>query len=314
MSYRPYSRVFPPGLFVHDSTSPKDFAKDPRWPQLYFFTTVESRDHVYLTCADRMPNHTVSTIFASIGCACWSIQIIPQIYLNHRRKSTDGFSGLMMTLWVSAGVPLGIYNVTRDLNIGLIIQPQCFMFFALICTVQTYHYRLNWSIQKSVGIVLGFMALLAGLEAAGIELLYLGIRNGVHWPVTMVGILSAVLINIGLVPQFYEIWKRNAVIGVSFLFLSIDCAGAVFSFMSLPFDEWDIVAAISYGLLIVEEFLLFALGIGFWLRDRKHGKTVDEEASEVTRVAKEDESGTSQIPGITKLEQQFGSAQKDGSE
>lgn len=58
MSYRPYSRVFPPGLFVHDSTSPKDFAKDPRWPQLYFFTTVESRDHVYLTlCGQDAESH-----------------------------------------------------------------------------------------------------------------------------------------------------------------------------------------------------------------------------------------------------------------
>jgi len=237
--------------------------------------------------------HTLATVFASIGCACWSLQIIPQIYLNHKRRSTDGFSGLMMALWVTAGVPLGIYNTVQKLNVGLIIQPQSFMFFAVVCTVQTYHYRLKWSLKKSLGIVLSVIAVLAALEAAGIELLKLGLRNGVHWPVTLVGVISALLINIGLLPQYWEIYKRNAVIGVSFLFLAIDCAGAVFSFLSLPFDEWDILAAISYGVLIVEEVGIFALGIGFWLRDRKRRKNGgDEESSDhVTVVSQSDDLG-----------------------
>lgn len=225
-----------------------------------------------------MHNEAVSTVFASLGAVCWSLQILPQIYLNHKRHKTDGFSALMMALWVCAGVPLGIYNITRDLNIGLQIQPQCFMLFATICGVQTYHYRLGWSYYKSGGIVFVCMVVLAVLETAGIELLNLGLRNDVEWPVTFVGVISAVLINVGLIPQYYEIYKRNAVVGVSYLFLGIDCAGAVFSFMSLPFDQWDILAAISYGLLVVEECGIFALGLAFWIRDRK-GKAADEDDS-----------------------------------
>lgn len=218
-----------------------------------------------------MHNEAVSTVFASLGAVCWSLQIIPQIYLNHKRGKTDGFSGLMMAFWVCAGVPLGIYNIVQDLNIGLQIQPQCFMFFATVCTSQTYHYRLSWSYFKSASIVLVVMVILAALEAAGIEVLKLGLRNGVHWPVTFIGVISAVLINIGLIPQYYEIFKRNAVIGVSYTFLGIDCAGAVLFFISLPFDQWDILAAISYGLLILEEVGVFALGIAFWLRDKRSG-------------------------------------------
>lgn len=225
-------------------------------------------------------NEAVSTVFASLGAVCWSVQIVPQIYLNHKRRSTDGFSGLMMILWVSAGVPLGIYNIVQNLNIGLQIQPQLFMVFALVCTIQTFHYRLEWPYKKSVSLVFGFSALLAGLEVAGIELLKLGIRNGVHWPVTLIGVISAVLINIGLLPQFWEIYKRNAVIGVSYTFLSIDCAGAIFSFLSLPFDAWDILAAISYGLLIVEEVCIFSLGLAFWLRDRRRPMLRDHEKAE----------------------------------
>ncbi|CCG82929.1 Uncharacterized protein C2E12.03c [Taphrina deformans PYCC 5710] len=230
-----------------------------------------------------MPNHAAATTFASLGAVCWSVQLIPQIYMNHKRRCTEGFSGLMMMLWVSAGVPLGIYNVVQDLNIGLQIQPQLFMFFALICTVQTYHYRLEWTYTKSFIIILCVGILLAGLEVAGIELLRLGIRNGVRWPITLIGVISAVLINIGLVPQYWEIYKRNAVIGVSYAFLSIDCAGAVFSFISLPFDEWDILAAISYGLLIVEEVGIFVLGVAFWTRDRKKNSRVTEKGDGTTQ-------------------------------
>lgn len=193
-----------------------------------------------------------------------------------------------MSLWITAGVPLGIYNITQQLNLGLQVQAQCFMFFATVCTVQTFHYRLAWSYKKSSLIVLMVMVLLAALETAGILLVRLGFKNGVHWPVTFIGVISAVLINIGLIPQYYEIYKRNAVIGVSYAFLGIDCAGAIFSFLSLPFDKWDILAAISYGLLIVEEVLIFALGIGFWLRDRKQknnrARKDDDATDEITVV------------------------------
>ncbi|ORY80479.1 PQ loop repeat-domain-containing protein [Protomyces lactucae-debilis] len=228
-------------------------------------------------------NSAAATVFAVAGAICWSLQLVPQIVLNHRRKTTDGFSGLMMLLWVLAGLPLGIYNVIQDLNIGLQIQPQSFMAFALVCYLQTFHYRLGWTYTKSGVIFLMSAASLAGLEVAGIELLKLGRRNEVEWPVTLVGVCSAVLINIGLLPQYWEIYKRRAVIGVSYFFLSVDTAGAVFSFIAVALaDEWDVLAAVSYGLLALEELVIFALGFAFWLRDRRRRKagriaTTDEE-------------------------------------
>jgi uncharacterized protein with PQ loop repeat len=74
-------------------------------------------------------NTIAATVFAVAGAICWSLQLVPQIVLNYKRKSTDGFSGLMMLLWVMAGVPLGIYNIIQSLNIGLQIQPSviCFL-------------------------------------------------------------------------------------------------------------------------------------------------------------------------------------------
>ncbi len=180
-----------------------------------------------------MGNKAAATVFASLGAVCWSIQLIPQIWLNHRRRSTEGFSAVMMMLWVGAGIPLGIYNIVQDLNPGLQVQAQMFMGFALVCTIQCYHYRLGWSYWKSLSICVLVGSLCAGLETAGILLLKLGQRNGVTWPVTLVGVMSAILINIGLIPQYWEIYKLKAVIGVSYLFLTVDMAGAIFSFISL---------------------------------------------------------------------------------
>lgn len=58
------------------------------------------------------------------------------------------------------------------------------------------------------------------------------------------GIVGAVLIVVGLVPQFYEIWRFNEVKGISLWFLAIDCSGGVFSLLSLVFKEsFDGIAA-----------------------------------------------------------------------
>ena len=129
-------------------------------------------------------------------------------------------------------------------------------------------------------------ALLAGLETAGIYLLKLARQREQEWAVTFVGVVSAVLINVGLVPQFYEIYKLRDVVGVSYTFLAIDTAGAVFSFASLFFDNGgsiNVLAAVSYGLLILEEGLIFLIGGVLKLRSlrrRRRSETVKVEESE----------------------------------
>ena len=52
------------------------------------------------------------------------------------------------------------------------------------------------------------------------------------------------LIVVGLVPQYYEIYKFKEVKGISLLFLAFDCLGGVFSLLSLVFKEsFDSIAA-----------------------------------------------------------------------
>ena len=59
-------------------------------------------------------------------------------------------------------------------------------------------------------------------------------RRGVSWPVTLIGVVAAVLLIVGFVPVPFELWKRRGrVVGIDFAFLTIDWLGAFFSLMAL---------------------------------------------------------------------------------
>ena len=68
----------------------------------------------------------------------------------------------------------------------------------------------------------------------------------------IVGILASVSTAVGLLPQYWEIYKRREVVGISFSFLLVDMAGGVFSDLSLVFKQrFNVVAAITYTPVIV---------------------------------------------------------------
>lgn len=59
-------------------------------------------------------------------------------------------------------------------------------------------------------------------------------RRGLSWPVTFVGVLAAVLLIVGYVGVPFELWKRRGrVVGIDFVFLTIDWFGAFFSLMAI---------------------------------------------------------------------------------
>lgn len=47
----------------------------------------------------------------------------------------------MMMLWAWAGVPLGVYNIVKEYNIALRIQPQILTFLSLVTWIQCYYYE-----------------------------------------------------------------------------------------------------------------------------------------------------------------------------
>jgi hypothetical protein len=68
-------------------------------------------------------------------------QLIPQIVINYRRHNATGLQPTMMMLWSWAGVPLGVYNISRGFNIALQIQPQILTFLSLVTWIQCFYYE-----------------------------------------------------------------------------------------------------------------------------------------------------------------------------
>lgn len=70
-----------------------------------------------------------------------NLQLIPQIIINYRRHNAVGLQPTMMMLWAWAGVPLGVYNIVKDFNVALRIQPQILTFLSLVTWIQCFYYE-----------------------------------------------------------------------------------------------------------------------------------------------------------------------------
>lgn len=44
-----------------------------------------------------------ANVLGTIGTVCWCVQLLPQIWFNWRRKSTEGLPASMMLLWTICG-------------------------------------------------------------------------------------------------------------------------------------------------------------------------------------------------------------------
>lgn len=185
-----------------------------------------------------------NSVLGTIGTVLWSFQLVPQIVKSYRAKDTDGLSAWLLLIWVAGSIPQGTYLVVQNINIPLIIQPQLFSTFAIIAMAQCWHYSHKISTRKCILGAVGTGVIAGGFEAAFYFLCRLGERRGTSAGTKTMGIVGAVLIVVGLVPQYYEIWKLKEVKGISLLFLAIDCSGGVFSLLSLVFKQsFDGIAA-----------------------------------------------------------------------
>ena len=169
----------------------------------------------------------------TLGAVCWSIQLLPQILINYRRHHTTGLQPLMMLLWASAGVPLGVYNIVERFNIALRIQAQILTLLSLITCVQCYYYGKRWSVGRCFGAVAVIGGLMGGVEATLIVLLRIAALRQVRWPITFMAVLAAVLLAAGVLRHYWDTWTPRTVRGISFIFVSIDAAGDLFSLLSI---------------------------------------------------------------------------------
>ncbi|KAJ5958532.1 uncharacterized protein N7479_005682 [Penicillium vulpinum] len=245
-----------------------------------------------------MPENNVtlaSNVLGTIGTVLWCIQLLPQIWYNWRRKNTDGFPAAMMFLWASCSVPMGAYLILQQVNVPLQVQPQIFGFFSLVSWGQVLYYNHDYSKTKAALVSLGTVILFGGLEALLILTLRIPYNNGVKWPDIVVGVIATILLVAGLLPPYFELWKRDGrVIGftldgqllmlVDWVFLSIDTLGGVFSLFALAAQgSFDIIGGVMYVLVVVLEAGIYISHISWRIRYRKlrkeakdSGKSIDD--------------------------------------
>ncbi|KAK3996504.1 hypothetical protein QBC44DRAFT_318028 [Cladorrhinum sp. PSN332] len=195
----------------------------------------------------------------------------------------------MMFLWAICGVPFGVYNVVQNFNIPLQVQPHCFMGFCLVSWAQTLRYHNKWSVWKAALVTVVVACAFAGAEVALILTLRPLYLRGSDVGILVVGILAAVLLAAGLLPPYGELWKRRGrVIGINWIFLSMDFFGAFFSLMALVAQHtFDLLGSLLYIICCLLEIGIF-LSHFIWLvrtrRIRKEaaadGKTFDDIAAQ----------------------------------
>lgn len=210
-------------------------------------------------------NPTVSNIFGTLGAVCWSVQLFPQIILNYRRQSAAGLSSGFMLFWASAGVPLGVYNIISGFNIALQIQPQILTTLSLVTWGQCYLYERKWNICKVLAAAGSLAVVMAAVEAALFFAVRVATHQEIHWPSTLMAVLAAVLLSLGVMEQYLAIWKNRSVEGISFLFCGIDALGDVTSIVSVAFEpSINGLAFAMYG----AEFVLWCgvFACGFWFK------------------------------------------------
>ncbi|KAF8661298.1 hypothetical protein AX16_001397 [Volvariella volvacea WC 439] len=199
-----------------------------------------------------VPNAAAENVLGTIGTICWTIQLIPQIWKSWRTKDVTGLSSWFILMWGIAAGFLGVYNITQNLNVPLILQPQLFGFLSLVSWGQCQYYGKHATRLKAFLMTAGVMAVIGGFQAGMVYAIRPEVRKGNTRPVQFFGIASAVLISVALFPQYYEIWKHKEVIGISITFMLIDLLGGGFSVLSLIFKEnFDVLAGVAYSLVVV---------------------------------------------------------------
>lgn len=125
---------------------------------------------------------------------------------------------------------------------------------------------------------------MGGIQAGLIIGLRAAHARHMQWPLTVMAVLSAALLALGVLSHYRDIWKHRTVRGISFIFVGIDAAGDVFSLLSVLFERRvDALAVAIYATEFVLWCGVFACGgwynlrpwIKTWLRDRRLAHSKD---------------------------------------
>lgn len=192
----------------------------------------------------------------------------------------------MMFLWTLSGIPFSIYFFGTDGSVPLRVQPQLFTFFSCISWLQSLYYPpVQVNRRRLIIYATTFVLLAIGLEIGFILWLRPVYRHGTHWPMLVIGIVAAVLLAVGLLPPYFELWKRKGrVVGINFFFLGMDSMGALLSLLSVVVGTMDIMSLVLYAIVIGLELGIFSSQVVWYTTG---GRQIIKEEKEEKRRMKE---------------------------
>ncbi|KAF9149632.1 hypothetical protein BG015_008568 [Linnemannia schmuckeri] len=210
----------------------------------------------------------LENIFGMLGIIFWSFQLLPQAIDNYRAKSTAGLSYSMFFIWVLCALGFGSYGVVEELSIPLIVQPQIFGVLSMVCYLQCLYYGERtkgwWTLRRTMWAAVGAVCLMVGVQVGAVYATRAGIDNNVKGTVEAAGIIPILLLVLGFIPQYVDIYRDRSVVGVSMAFIAADAAGAMFSIVSLIFrTEFDLLATLNYCAVLVCDLIVVAFYVYF---------------------------------------------------
>ncbi|KAI9207878.1 uncharacterized protein BJ171DRAFT_491888 [Polychytrium aggregatum] len=204
----------------------------------------------------------VKQVFAYLGLVFWSFQLCPQAWSNYRHGAVGVLSSPMMfcwAIWAPFFAGYGMGKPEGRFTVGLIVQPNLFCFFALVCFVQCLLYRRQARVitTQRATVLLALLCVVFGCLEFGMYLIvnWVGIQNPESGVLSALGLVPTVLIIGGFIPQYITICAQRQVDGISFLFLACDILGGIFSLVSLYFHDgpFDYISAGSYlGVIMLD--------------------------------------------------------------
>lgn len=147
-------------------------------------------------------------------------------------------------------------------SIPLQIQPQAFGGLGVVSWGQCLYYGKKYSLRKTLTCVGLFYVFFVGFEVGSVYALWAGERRGITWPMQMYGWITSALLILGLMPQYWEIYKHKEVVGISIVFMLVDIGGGLFSGISLFFRAYfDSTAFVQYFLVVVLDGIVVLLAL-----------------------------------------------------
>ncbi|KAM9994067.1 hypothetical protein ACTFIZ_012032 [Dictyostelium cf. discoideum] len=204
-----------------------------------------------------MENKILSNLFGIVGTILWSVQLVPQIHLNYKRKSTKGVSPTCFGCWYACGVILGTNLVFNREPPALVVQISCFSLFSLVIVMQHLFYQKKYNLKRLL-FTIGLCVL---VTIATIISLY-SILNAKHTNSFVLQLILTIaatgLMVVGFFPQILEVYQEK--VGLSMIFVVMDFFGGVFSILSLVFHiPFDYMSFSTYVVVPICQAIIFAL-------------------------------------------------------